>query len=204
MPSEGSITNWIAQIKDGQSAGAEGLWQRYFHQLARFARGQIRGVPGGMADEEDVALSVLDSFCRAAKAGRFPDLADREGLWRLLLQKTVHKAIDLARHEKRPRRGGGRLRSLDDVGSEEFAEVIGEEPTPEFAAMMADQCRHLLERLDDPQLRELALSKMEGYSNQEIARQLDCSLRTVERRLRLIRDKWKYERHAQERSTAEN
>ena len=58
-----------------------------------------------MADEEDVALSVLDSFCRAAQDGRFPDLADREGLWRLLLHKTVHKAIDLARHEKRLRRG---------------------------------------------------------------------------------------------------
>ncbi len=201
MPSEGSITNWIAQVKNGQSAGAEGLWQRYFPQLVQFAREQIRGVPGGMADEEDVALSALDSFCRAARVGRFPDLADRDGLWRLLLQKTAHKAIDLARHEKRLRRGGGRLRSLDDVGSEEFAEVVGEEPTPEFAAMMADQCRHLLQRLDDLQLRELALSKMEGYSNQEIARRLGCSLRTVERRLRLIRDKWKHEGHEREPST---
>ncbi len=193
MSSEGSITNWIAQVKNGQSAGAEGLWQRYFPRLAQFAREQIRGVPGGLADEEDVALSALDSFYRAAEAGRFPDLADRDGLWRLLLQKTVHKAIDLARHEKRLRRGGGRLRSLDDVGSEEFAEVIGDEPTPEFAAMMADQCRHLLGRLEDPTLQSMALAKMEGYSNQEIARRLDCSLRTVERRLRLIRDKWKHE-----------
>ncbi len=201
MSSEGSITNWIVQVKNGQSAGAEGLWQRYFPRLAQFAREQIRGVPGGLADEEDVALSALDSFYRAAEAGRFPDLADRDGLWRLLLQKTLHKAIDLARHEKRLRRGGGRLRSLDDIGLDEFAEVIGDEPTPEFAAMMADQCRHLLGRLEDPTLQSMALAKMEGYSNQEIARRLDCSLRTVERRLRLIRDKWKRECDEQESHT---
>ena len=59
--------------------------------------------------------------------------------------------------------------------------------------MMADECRRLLEELDDQQLRELAVAKMEGYKNEEIARRLDCSLRTVERRLRLIRKQWKQE-----------
>ena len=150
-----------------------------------------------MADEEDVALSALNSFCRAAQEGRFPDLADRDGLWRLLLQMTVHKAMDLARHERRQRRGGGRVTRLDDneIGSDEgiIAEIVGKEPTPEFATMMADECRRLLQKLDDPQLRELAVAKMEGYNNEEIARRLECSLRTVERRLRLIRKEWKHE-----------
>ena len=150
-----------------------------------------------MADEEDVALSALDSFCRAAREGRFPDLADRDGLWRLLLQMTVHKAMNLARHERRQRRGEGRAKSLDDdqVVSDQgiVANIVGREPTPEFAAMMADECRRLLEKLDDPQLRELAVAKMEGYNNEEIARRFECSLRTVERRLRLIRKEWKHE-----------
>jgi DNA-directed RNA polymerase specialized sigma24 family protein len=197
MSSEGSISHWIAEIKDGDSAGARGIWERYFPRLVELAGKQIRGVPRGMADEEDVALSALDSFCRAAREGRFPDLADRDGLWRLLLQMTVHKAIGLARHERRQRRGGGRVQSLDDdeMVSDEglVAEIVGREPTPEFAAMMADECRRLLEKLDDPQLRELAVAKMEGYGNEEIARRLGCSLRTVERRLRLIRKEWKHD-----------
>jgi len=58
--------------------------------------------------------------------------------------------------------------------------------------MMADECRNLLQKLDDPRLRDLALAKMEGYSNQEIADRMDCSLRTVERRLRLIRKEWQH------------
>ena len=197
MSSEGSITHWIAEIKDGNSAGAGGIWTRYFPRLVRLARKQIRGVSRSMADEEDVALSALDSFCRAAREGRYPDLADRDSLWRLLLQMTLNKAMSLARYESRQRRGGGRVRSLshEQVASDDqmLAEIVGKEPTPEFAAMMADECRRLLEKLDDPQLRELAVAKMEGYSNQEIAQRLDCALRTVERRLKLIRDEWKQE-----------
>ena len=54
-------------------------------------------------------------------------------------------------------------------------------------------CRRLLEKLGDPQLRQVAVAKMEGFSNQEIAQRLDCALRTVERRLKLIRDEWKEE-----------
>jgi DNA-directed RNA polymerase specialized sigma24 family protein len=195
MSSEGSITHWIAELKDGNSAGAQAIWQRYFPRLVQLARKQIKGVPRGMADEEDVALSALDCFCRAARQGRFPDLAARDDLWRLLLQITVHKAVDLARHERRQRRGGGQVRSLHDgePDVQRLADIVGTEPTPEFALMMADECRRLLEQLDDPQLRELALAKMEGHSNQEIAQRLDCSERTVERRLRLIRKEWQQE-----------
>jgi DNA-directed RNA polymerase specialized sigma24 family protein len=195
MPPEGSITHWITEVKDGKSAAARDLWQRCFPRLVRLAREHMRGVPQGMADEEDVALSAMDSFCRAAQEGRLPDLAGRDDLWRILIQKTLHKATDLARHERRQRRGGGRLRSLEEAGvvSDHVAQVIGKEPTPEFAAIMAEECRRLLKHLQDPQLRALALAKMEGYANKEIARQLDCSVRTVERRLKLIRDEWKDE-----------
>jgi len=69
---------------------------------------------------------------------------------------------------------------------------IGDEPTPEFAASVAEQCERLLNMLDDV-LRGVALAKMEHYSNQEIAEKLDCSMSTVERRLRLIRKIWQHE-----------
>nr|MCU0979177.1 ECF-type sigma factor [Pirellulaceae bacterium] len=51
----------------------------------------------------------------------------------------------------------------------------------------------LLERLPDADLRTLAVAKLEGYANAEVAERLGCSMRTVERRLRLIRDLWRAE-----------
>jgi DNA-directed RNA polymerase specialized sigma24 family protein len=104
MAPGGSVTHWFKGLEGGDSAAASAIWHRYYPQLVRMARDKLRGVPRGMADEEDVALSAMNRFVAAARRGRFPDLADRNDLWRLLLRITVCKAIDLARHEKRERR----------------------------------------------------------------------------------------------------
>ena len=196
MSSEGSVSYWIEEIKRGNSAGAEVVWDRYFPQLVRLAQDKLRGLLGRMADEEDVALSALDSFCRGAQRGRFPDLADRQGLWRLLFQITVHKAAELARHEKRLIRGAGRVQcasaldgSASAPGDPCLGQLAGDAVSPEFAATMAEQCRCLLQCLE-PDLQGLALAKMEGFSNEELAQRTGRSLRTVERRLQLIRRKW--------------
>ena len=63
-----------------------------------------------MADEEDVALSAMNRFFQTAEEGRYPDVADRDGLWRLLWQITTHRVIDLRRRENCQRRGGGQGR----------------------------------------------------------------------------------------------
>lgn len=200
MKPGGSVTGWFLECQRGDSAAASAIWHRYYPQLVRMARDRLRGVPRGMADEEDVALSAMSTFFDGARQGRFPDLADRYDLWRLLVRITACKAIDLARHEKRkcrcPRRQPGE--AAVEPSEEMLAQVIGDSPTPEFAATMAEQCRLLLDRLDDkprrgPPLRELAMRKMEGYTNAELAEQFDCSERTIERGLQLIRRKWKEE-----------
>ena len=92
-----SVTVWLEQIKQGNDEAARRLWERYFPDLVKLARKRLAGTPRRMEDEEDVAPSALDSFCRAADAGRFPHLNDREGLWRLLASITQRKAIDLIR-----------------------------------------------------------------------------------------------------------
>jgi len=200
MPEEGSVTLWFRELERGNLDAAQPLWERYFPELVRLARKKLGGVPRRAADEEDVALSAMDSFFDAAQQGRFPNLADRHDLWRLLLQMTARKVVDLKRRESRKRRGGGRVRGESVFGGTDSADehsglatVIGDVPMPEFAAMMAEECQRLLERLDDPDMETLAVAKMEGYTNEEIAKRLGCSVRTVERRLHLIRKKWQLE-----------
>jgi DNA-directed RNA polymerase specialized sigma24 family protein len=69
-------------------------------------------------------------------------------------------------------------------------EVIGREPTPEFALQIAEECERLLARLGDEGLRTVALWRMEGYTVEEIAVRLECVPRTIERKLRVIRRLW--------------
>jgi DNA-directed RNA polymerase specialized sigma24 family protein len=83
--------------------------------------------------------------------------------------------------------------SGSSAGEAGLAQIIEAEPTPAFAAQVADECRPLLEQLGDPQLRAVALWKLEGYTNEEIAAQLGCGLRTVERKLDRIRSLWAQE-----------
>ena len=194
---DGSVTGWIDRLRVGDDVAARRLWERYFHALVRLARADLRAKPRGGVDEEDIALSAFDSFCRGAEQGRFPRLDDRDGLWRLLVTITARKVVDQVERECRKKRGGGQVRNEAALaGSESTAgaggldQAVGREPTPEFAAMMADECRHLLAALGDETLRQVALLRMEGYSDEEIASQLDCGVRTVGRKLKLIRDIW--------------
>src|SRR3954465_6949521 len=99
MSPEGSVTRWLAPLQAGDPAAAQQLWERYFRRLVGLARTKLRGAPRRAADEEDVALSAFDSFCRHAEAGRFPRLADRDSLWRLLVTVTARKAAHQARDE---------------------------------------------------------------------------------------------------------
>ena len=192
MSSDGSITHLITRLKQGDRAAAEGVWRAYFQRLVALARTRLRGATG-LADEEDVALSAFDSFFRGAERGRFPALEDRNDLWQVLFVLTVRKAINLVKHEGRRSRGGGRLVSLSDLDGLPLDEVIGPVPTPELAAQMVDEFRLLLGRLGDDTLRSVALGKMEGATNREIAVSLGCIEQTVERKLRRIRGLWAQE-----------
>jgi DNA-directed RNA polymerase specialized sigma24 family protein len=69
--------------------------------------------------------------------------------------------------------------------------MSGSEPTPEHAAALSEALERRLRAQGDPVLRQIAVRKLEGYTNREIARELDdCTERTIERKLERIRSKW--------------
>jgi RNA polymerase sigma factor (sigma-70 family) len=195
--SSNSITREIAALKDGQSDAAHRLWERYFDNLVQLARRRLGTAPRGIADEEDVALSVFHSLCNGAASGRFRRLTDRNDLWVLLLALTKCKAIDLVRRENALKRGGGRVVSVSATGQQkssfDLRELISAEPTPEFALLLEEEHQRLLELLQDDKLRKVAMLRIEGYSNTEIAEDLGVSRRAVERKLHLVRETWSQE-----------
>jgi DNA-directed RNA polymerase specialized sigma24 family protein len=198
MSSQGSVTVWIGQLRAGDRDAAQPLWQGFYKPMVALARKKLRGAPRGMADEEDVALSAFDSFCRGIEKGRFPQLNDRDDLWHLLLVITERKAIDLVNHEKAKKRGEGKVRHEGSVAGDSsvtplFEQVAAPEPTPELVAQFTDEFRRLLAALKDETFRTVALAKMEGYTNKEIAKRIKRSVPNVELKLKIICTRWEKE-----------
>ena len=185
MPEPGEITRWLAELRAGDDAAAGRLWEAYFRRLVGLARARLANRPAGPAGSEDVALSAFDTFCRGAEAGRFPRLTDRTDLWQVLVTLTARKAIDAVRREHAGKRGGGAVE-----GGQSLADLVGDEPTPEVVAEVTEGVRALLDRLGDDELKRIAVWKVEGYTDREIAEKLDRGVSTIERKLKLIRLKW--------------
>ena len=194
MEPEQSVTLWFDQLRKGNEQAASQLWQRYFQRLVQLAKQRLGATPNRLVDEEDVAVSVFHAICRGAAKGHFPDISNRDDLWRILLTSTKRKVIDHLRHVNREKRGGGAVHSEsvfmnadEEGGLDAFAE---DQPTPELLAEMEENLQHLLSLLRDDSLRQIAIQRMEGHSNKEIAESMGVTPRTIERKLNLIRVDW--------------
>lgn len=194
--SDHSVTLWLQGLRAGDSTAARKTWERYYDRLVRLAMQKLRSASRRVADEEDVVVAAFDSFCRGVKDGRFPKLDDRDDLWQVLVMLTARKAANQAKEQRRQKRGGGLVRgeSVFERGDDEplagIDQVVGGEPTPEFAEQVGEACSHLLNKLTDELLQSIALAKLEGYTNDEIAARFGVRTRTIERKLSLIRELW--------------
>ena len=199
LPESDEITVHLLRLSDGNHEAAQVLWNNYFERLAGFARRKFQSLPTRDADEEDVALSAMNSFCRGVREHRFPQLNDRSDLWRLLATIAARKVHAQLRKSGAAKRGGGAVRgesvlmSPDGEDAAGIDQVLGREPTPELANMFAEDCERLLAALGDESLRKVALLKLEGHTSEEIAAALGCVTRTVDRKLERIRELWSRE-----------
>src|SRR5262249_33677023 len=163
-----SVTLLISQVKGGERAGVRQLPERCFQRLVQLAHSRFQDRPGLAGYDEDVALSAFKSLCLGAERGRFPDLDDRDDLWRLLAVLTIRKAIDVQR----------RHRTRETSGEPDLEQFLSEEPPHELVDEIAEDYQRLLGRLDDAELRSIALWKGEGMNNGEDAGRLGCDGRS--------------------------
>ena len=192
---ENEITDWLEDLSHHSPEAAEAIWAQFYDKLVEYARRKLGTAPRRDADEEDIALSAFHSLHRGLQAGRFPKLDSRDDLWKILLTITSNKVKKRIRHQTAQKRGGGAVRGESifagvDEGGAGLGGIAGHAPTPEFAESVSLECEELLERLGDERLQSIALFRLQGYSNQEIADQLHCTVRSVERKLQLIRSIW--------------
>jgi RNA polymerase sigma factor (sigma-70 family) len=199
LSSAGSVTQLIDRLRSGAPDSGEEtarqIWERYLPRLLTLARGHLDRRIRTLQNEEDVVQSMGRSFFRRLRRGDF-DLADRDALWALLMTITLNRVRSAADHHFAAKRDVRRVQPLpssDETRSDAPRETVAleaAEPTPAEAAILNEALERRLRSLPEPDLRQVALWKLEGYTNHEIAEALKCSQRSVERKLNLIRKRW--------------
>ena len=200
MPTRGSVTRLIIDLRSDEAVvrelAARLVWGRYFQELLALARSHLSARIRGREDEEDVLQSMYNSFCLRQRRGDF-DLANRDELWKLLVQITLRKARNTANRHLLARRDVRRDASGNAAPADDFDDPAAllnqldmDEPTPAEAALLNEALEQRFQALCEPELRVIAQKKIEGYTNQEIAGELKCTVRTVERKLERIRTYW--------------
>ena len=184
----GSITRLIPRLHDGDAHAIDQLWQRYVGRVEGVVRPVVRGLAPGAGDEEDVAQSAFRAFFDAAANNEAVHLESRDELWRLLVTISRRKATDRVRHELRDRRGGEARRRHEGLEN-----LTAETASPSEITELQDLFDHLMLALNaagDDRLKTIAVLRLEGLTTQEIAAQLDCTVRTIQRKLHILERLW--------------
>lgn len=193
---DGDLEQAIVNACNGDEQAAQEIWDQYFERLLRYARRKLHGLPRRALDEEDVVVSAMESFFALA-ANQELRFRGRDDLWKLLATITVRKATAQLRRHYAQKRGGGLVRgesAFVDARGEPIAngiqQILDDRNLDEMSDYLCATCEERLSRLNDPSLREVAVLKLQGCTNDEIAERLGCSRPTINRKLARIREKW--------------
>ena len=190
------VTLWLQSLQAGDDQAATDLWKHFVGRLRKALKQRIQRDTRRAYADEDAAQSAFRSLYRGLADGRFADLEDRDSLWRMLLSIASHKVQNRHRFDQAQRRDVRRtasdstlLRDREPLASVEEASSF--EPSPEFTAEFVDTYEAMMEQLGDDTLRRVVALRLEGFGVIEIAQQLGCTRKTVQRKLEIIRRTWK-------------
>jgi len=186
----GSISQFFQQLQlKGDAQSAKEIWIRFFPRLLGLS-GKILSGRDFPLGAEDAVQDAFFQFFVSVQSGRYSHSMNREDLWRVLCMITVQKSRRQLIRERAAKRGQGLVRLESQMhlpNGQEFRldEMIASVPTSEWDLVIAE----MLEQLSD-ELRDVAILRMAGFTNLQIKESLSCSLRSVERRMQIIRATW--------------
>ncbi|MDR0521868.1 MAG: hypothetical protein LBH00_08475 [Planctomycetaceae bacterium] len=197
-PCEKQLLTILNGIKEGQSESFTLFFEKYFGKLSAAARNRLSPHYRIARDEEDFAVSALNSFYQGIAGEHYHSISSENELWKVLLTIVSRKIFKHIRSEQTQKRGGGTTigeSAFTGSGESEGSGLADlpdtSEITPLMEAEFADTSEELFQALDDEPMRSVARFLLEGYTLDEIAEQLGCVKRTVERKLKRIREIWK-------------
>lgn len=190
-----SVSRWLVDgTRSTRSDSTTHLWQHFGLRLVRVARQQLRSIRDAAYGSEDLALSAFHEFHRCQAQGYFPNLSNRDQLWRLLVVISLNKARNYQRAMLR-------LKRSPDGASQFFEDRLSicrdadGRDSPDTIIAALEEFEYLLDLLDatDPsgKLRTIALLRFDGVSKSQIAKTLGSTRRTIDARIQWIQVIWK-------------
>lgn len=170
------ITQLLKQWGSDRERVREALMPMVYEHLRRIAARQFAGESG--AHTLQPTALVNEAFLQLE--GGTLDFNDRRHFYAMAARTMRRILVDHARARKREKRGGDRLRvTLSD------ASAVSQPPTADLLDL--DQAMAELEQHNERVARTLELSYFAGLTREEAAEQLDVSVRTLDRDLRMGR-----------------
>jgi DNA-directed RNA polymerase specialized sigma24 family protein len=191
MSSKGSLTIWAHELHAPESPrreeAARQLWLHFAGRLRGVVRRRLDPRILRRAGESDVLQSVFAGFC-AAQPGPNGPPRSRAELWRLLVKITVRKAANTANRHRAAKCDVYRERPLGECGDSSVPAEPADRSrmSPEDEAIAREEFARLLAVLPED-LQQVVALRLKGYTNSEIAAQLDRVERTIELKMRAIR-----------------
>lgn len=184
-----SVTGWIDQLSAGDGQAAEQLWRHISVRLEEFARQKLDVQTRRRYDEYDAANSAFHSLCSGLADGRL-EAENRDAFWGLLAVITSRKISAQRRSANRQKRGGGAEGGESGFGAAGINAVKDNQLAPDVLAEVSGSCDQLLNAIPDEAMKTIVLLKFQGATNGEIAEEIKCTRRTIERKLERIRRIW--------------
>jgi RNA polymerase sigma factor (sigma-70 family) len=188
--SSAGVTHWLKAYRDGDPLAAQRLWEEFAEPLRQLARRNVAPKHRIVSDEEDIAISAFKSFFMGCDVGKFDRVVSRGQVWTLLAALATHKALDHVRYQTRVRRTPQSVNPTTDDDPATVEEVADQGPTPEQVVAFEEFRQRLIDELRDATLRSIVQLRLEGKTAAEIAAHLGCAVRTVERKVAIIRQLW--------------
>lgn len=181
-------------LERGDEDAAHRLWERYSDEMHKVAQRRMRRLKRhDIVDEEDIVVSSFAGLCLAARNGQLAGIANRDELWAMMVVITNRQVGRRARYANATKRSPDMLldqiERRDEFGSR-LERLQSESPDPATKLELADAAEQLLTKLEDADLRAIAILKLAGHTVDEIAVEMGFARRTVQRMLSTIRSCW--------------
>jgi RNA polymerase sigma-70 factor, ECF subfamily len=175
LPTDQSL---IARIRGGDDDAATALYERYADRVKWFVQTRTSDQLKHQVEPEDIVQSIFKSVFRGMESRGY-DAPEGGTLWHLIAVVAIHKVRKNASRRHAAMRDARRTESLDSLDAGQVSDHEAAQEM-EFAVREAIECL-------SPQEQTVVNLRMQNYSVDEIAKQIGCSPRTVERRLQQVR-----------------